>query len=42
MVHQIAEVRLIIGLEVPRLLDLIASRRKEIQQEGVFILPMVS
>lgn len=41
MVHQIAEVRLVIGLKVPRLYDLIASRIRNIQRRGVFILPMV-
>jgi ABC-type multidrug transport system permease subunit len=41
VVHQIAEVRLVIGLKVPRLYDLIASRIRNIQRRGVFILPMV-
>ncbi|MEG3067371.1 MAG: IS3 family transposase [Syntrophaceticus schinkii] len=34
MVHQIAEVRLVIGLKVPRLYDLIASRIRNIQREA--------
>ena len=41
MVHQITEVRLLIGLEVPSKYDLVASRKKNIRQEAVFILPLV-
>jgi hypothetical protein len=41
VVHQITEVRLIIGLEVPRFFNLIASRSVLFQLEWVFILPMV-
>ncbi|MBS3886147.1 MAG: hypothetical protein KGZ56_03730, partial [Dethiobacter sp.] len=38
---QITEVRLLIGLEVPSKYDLVASRKKNIRQKAVFILPMV-
>jgi len=41
VVHQITEVRLLIGLEVPSKYDLVASRKKNIRQEAVFILPLV-
>ncbi|MCL4463664.1 MAG: hypothetical protein M1552_07785, partial [Firmicutes bacterium] len=34
-------VRLLIGLEVPSKYDLVASRKKNIRQEAVFILPLV-
>ncbi|MBS3886586.1 MAG: hypothetical protein KGZ56_05970, partial [Dethiobacter sp.] len=33
--------RLLIGLEVPSKYDLVASRKKNIRQEAVFILPLV-